>query len=47
MLLNWARQKMAEEQKLEAMMERYPALGKAKENFDLLLNLVKDDYNAM
>ena len=43
-LLDWARQKRDEEYKLEAMMAKYPALKKAKENFDILLNLVKDDY---
>lgn len=44
-LLKWAEKKMAEEQRLEAMMEQYPALKKAKENFDLMLNIVKDDYH--
>lgn len=43
-LLDWAREKREEERKLEAMMEQYPALRKAKENFDILLNLTKDDY---
>jgi hypothetical protein len=43
-LLDWARQKKQEEQSLEAMMEKYPGLKKAKENFDLMLNIVKDDY---
>jgi hypothetical protein len=44
-LLDWARRKRDEEQNLEAMMEKYPALKKAKENFDLMLNIVKDDYH--
>ena len=43
-LLDWAREKRDEEAKLNAMMEQYPALRKAKENFDLMLNIVKDDY---
>jgi hypothetical protein len=43
-LLDWARQKKQEEENLEAMMEKYPGLKKAKENFDLMLNIVKDDY---
>ena len=46
-ILEWAERKMAEEEKLEVMMEQYPALRKAKENFDLLLNLTKDDYEAI
>lgn len=45
-LLDWAREKREEERKLEAMMEQYPALRKAKENFDMMLNLTKDDYEA-
>jgi hypothetical protein len=46
-LLDWARKKRDEEVKLEAMMEKYPALKKAKDNFDMMLNIVKDDYHAM
>jgi len=45
-VLEWAARKMQEEENLEAMMEKYPALRKAKENFDLVLNLTKDDYKA-
>lgn len=47
MLLDWAREKQQEDLKLQAMMEQYPALKKAKENFDVVLNLVKDDFNAV
>lgn len=43
-LLDWAREKRTEEQRLQDMMDKYPALKKAKDNFDILLNLVKDDY---
>ena len=43
-LLEWAREKREEEQKLCEMMEQYPALKKAKENFDVVLNLTKDNY---
>jgi hypothetical protein len=43
-LLDWARQKRDEDLKLVAMMEQYPALTKAKENFELVLNLIKDNY---
>lgn len=45
-ILEWAEKKMAEEEKLEAMMEQYPALRKAKENFDMLLHLTKDDFDT-
>ena len=43
-LLDWARKKQTEEHAMSAMLEKYPALRKAKDNFDILLNLVKDDY---
>jgi len=43
-LLDWARQKRNDELRLQEMMEKYPGLKKAKENFDLMLNIVKDDY---
>jgi len=45
-IIEWAARKMEEEENLEAMLEQYPALRKAKENFDILLNLTKDDYEA-
>jgi hypothetical protein len=43
-LLDWARQKKDEELRLQEMIKKYPGLKKAKENFDLVLNIVKDDY---
>lgn len=43
-LLEWVKEKRDEEQKLSKMMEQYPALKKAKENFDVVLNLTKDNY---
>jgi hypothetical protein len=43
-ILDWARDKRLEEQRLQSMLEKYPGLRKAKENFDLMLNIVKDDY---
>jgi hypothetical protein len=46
-IFEWAESKMEEERKLEEMMEQFPALRKAKDNFDIVLNLVKDDYNAV
>jgi hypothetical protein len=42
-LLNWARQKQAEDAKLKAMLDKVPALKKAQENLDLIWNLVKDE----
>ena len=42
-LLDWARQKRIEEQQMQTMLEQFPALKKAKDNFDLIWNLVKDE----
>jgi hypothetical protein len=43
-LLDWARQRRAEEAKMQDMIEKYPALKKAKENYDLIWNLIKDEH---
>jgi hypothetical protein len=42
-LLDWARQKRQEELSMAEMMEKYPALKKARDNYDLIWNLVKDE----
>jgi hypothetical protein len=42
-LLDWARQKKAEDAKLREMLDKVPALKKAQENLDLIWNLVKDE----
>lgn len=42
-LLDWARQKRDEEQQMKAMIEQYPTLKKARDNYDLIWNLVKDE----
>jgi hypothetical protein len=42
-LLDWARQKRQEEQSITEMMEKYPALKKARDNYELIWNLVKDE----
>ena len=44
-LLDWARQKRIEEQQMQTMLEQFPALKKAKDNFDLIWNLVKDEQH--
>lgn len=45
-IINWAKKAMQEEYELEQMIKQYPALGKAKENFDLIFNMVKDEYKS-
>jgi hypothetical protein len=42
-LLEWARQKREQDEKIASMCEKYPALQKAKDNYDLILNLIKDE----
>ena len=44
-LLDWARQKRQEELSMAEMMEKYPALKKARDNYDLIWNLVKDEQH--
>jgi hypothetical protein len=44
-LLDWARQKRQEEQTMSKMMEKYPALKKARDNYDLIWNIVKDEQH--
>lgn len=44
MLLDWARRKQQEEQRINEMIEKFPALKKAKENYDLIWNIVKDEH---
>jgi hypothetical protein len=44
-LLDWARQKQQEELSVAAMMEKYPALKKARDNYDLIWNLIKDEQH--
>lgn len=44
--INWAQAKMAEERKLEELCKRFPALQKAKENFDLIRTLVENEIKS-
>jgi hypothetical protein len=44
-LLDWARQKRIEEQSMQDMMDKYPALKKARDNYDLIWNIVKDEQH--
>lgn len=41
-VISWAKQKMDDEQQEAALLEKHPALKTAKENYDLIKNLVKD-----
>lgn len=41
-IVGWAEKKMREEHQESEMLKKYPALKSAKENYDLIKNLVKD-----
>jgi hypothetical protein len=42
-LLDWAKERRAEERRVKELCEKYPALQKAKDNFDLIFNIIKDE----
>lgn len=42
-VLNWAMKKMAEEEKINKLIAKYPALKTAKENYDLIKALVENE----
>jgi hypothetical protein len=42
-VLQWARKKMAEEQKLKELCEKYPGLKQAKEKYEIIKALVEND----
>jgi hypothetical protein len=41
-ILEWAKNKMAQEREVEKLAKEYPAVAEIKEKMDLILNLVKD-----
>jgi hypothetical protein len=43
--IKWASEKMREDQKLEELCKKYPALQHAKDNFELIKALVQDELN--
>ena len=42
-ILKWARQKMKEEQRLDELCERYPALKTAKDKYEVIKAIVEND----
>lgn len=41
--IDWARKKMDEERRIDELCEKFPGLRKAKDNYEVVLNLVKDE----
>lgn len=42
-VLDWAEKKMAEETREKELLEKHPALQKAKENYDIIRKLVENE----
>jgi hypothetical protein len=42
-ILNWARQKKVQEQKLEQLVDQYPAVKSLKEKLDLICHIVESE----
>jgi hypothetical protein len=42
-IMDWVRDKMVEDVRIKDLTEKYPALKKAKENFDVIKALVEND----
>jgi hypothetical protein len=44
-ILDWAKQKMYEEQQLDELCKKYPGLGKARDHFETFKRLVQSSEN--
>lgn len=44
--VTWAKKKMLEEKKLDALCEKYPGLAKARENFEVFKRMVESEESA-
>lgn len=42
-IINWAKKKMAEDEKIEKLAKEYPAVRDAKEKLDIIVKLVQDE----
>lgn len=45
-ILDWARKKMAEENKINELCEKYPGLRKARDNYEVFLKLVQSEESV-
>lgn len=45
-ILDWAKQKMTEENKIDELCEKYPGLGKARDNYEVFLKLVQSEESV-
>lgn len=45
-IIEWARKKKAEEQRLDELCEKYPGLRKARDNYEVFLKLVQSEESV-
>jgi hypothetical protein len=45
-ILDWAKKKMAEEKQINDLCEKYPGLGKARDNYEVFLKLVQSEESV-
>lgn len=45
-ILEWAKKKMAEDERIEKLAKEYPAVKDAKERLDIIIKLVKDENSS-
>lgn len=45
-LLDWAKKKKAEEDKIDELCKKYPGLGKARDNYEVFLKLVQSEESV-
>jgi len=44
-IIEWGRQKLAEDRKIKELCQRYPGLQKAKDNFEMFKKLVENEQS--
>jgi hypothetical protein len=45
-ILDWAKEKMAEEKKLDELCKKYPGMARARENFETIKRLVQSEQTV-
>lgn len=45
-LLDWAKKKKTEEDKIDELCKKYPGLGKARDNYEVFLKLVQSEESV-
>jgi hypothetical protein len=45
-ILDWAKKKMAEENRIDELCEKYPGLRKARDNYEVFLKLIQSEESV-